>query len=88
MTTSCKDQKDLHSSLKELTNGEIINDFRCESCNKKVDVEKKMSVKKLPNTLIVNLQRLDFDMETMQPKKINDKFEFPKTLNMRPYMLD
>jgi len=27
-------------------------------------------------------------METMQPKKINDKFEFPKQLNMRPYMID
>ena len=47
-----------------------------------------MAIKQLPNTLIVNLQRLDFDMETMQPKKINDKFEFPKLINMRPYMLD
>ena len=47
-----------------------------------------MCVKRLPNTMIVNLQRLDFCMETMQPKKINDKFEFPKQLNMRPYMID
>jgi hypothetical protein len=38
--------------------------------------------------MIVNLQRLEFDMETMNTVKINDKFEFPKILNMRPYMRD
>lgn len=47
-----------------------------------------MTINRLPNTMIVNLQRLEFDMETMNTVKINDKFEFPKVLNMRPYMRD
>jgi ubiquitin carboxyl-terminal hydrolase 34 len=53
-----------------------------------VEINKKMTMNRLPNTMIVNLQRLEFDMETMNTVKINDKFEFPKILNMRPYMRD
>ena len=53
-----------------------------------MEINKKMTINRLPNTMIVNLQRLEFDMETMNTVKINDKFEFPKVLNMRPYMRD
>ena len=56
--------------------GEIIGDFTCENCQQKVDVIKKTVIKKLPNTLIIHLNRIVFDMEMMNNVKVNDKYEF------------
>ena len=36
----------------------------------------------------MNLNRLIFCMETFVEIKVNAKCEFPKNLNMRPYMYD
>jgi 2-oxo-4-hydroxy-4-carboxy--5-ureidoimidazoline (OHCU) decarboxylase len=45
-------------------------------------------VERLPNTLIIHLQRIIFDMDTFMNKKLNSRIEFPNVLNMRPYMKD
>ena len=69
-----------------MTNGEIIDGYMCEACcvgTKRVDITKKTVVKQLPNTLIVHLNRIVFDMDTLRNVKVNDRFEFPNTLNMR-----
>lgn len=71
-----------------MINGETINDFYCEHCKKKVDLTKKAVLKRLPNTMIVHLNRIIFDMETFTNKKVNDRFEFPQQLNLREFMLD
>ena len=78
----------MFSSLNDMTNGEIIDDFRCDGCEMKVQIKKKTVVKRLPNTMIVNLQRIAYDMETNMQVKMNDRLEFPKMLNMRTYMLE
>ena len=62
--------------LENLIEGEIIGDFTCENCQQKVDVIKKTVIKKLPNTLIIHLNRIVFDMEMMNNVKVNDKYEF------------
>jgi ubiquitin C-terminal hydrolase len=49
---------------------------------------KRVSIKTLPNKLIVHLKRFEFDFETMQQIKINDRFEYPMNLNMYPYTVD
>ena len=49
---------------------------------------KKSVVKRLPNTLIIHLNRIIFDMERMTEIKLNDRCSFPEDLNMRPYMYD
>ena len=41
----------------------------------------------MPNTLIVHLNRIVFDFETMRNLKLNDKLEFPNELNVRQFML-
>ena len=74
-----------------MTNGEIISGYRCDACcvgDKTVDITKKVVVKELPNTLIVHLNRIIFDMDTLRNVKVNDRFEFPEKLNMKSYMLD
>jgi ubiquitin carboxyl-terminal hydrolase 34 len=45
-----------------------------------------MVVNTLPNMLFLHLSRIQMDMETFMNKKLNDRIEFPNTLNMRPYM--
>ena len=39
----------------------------------------------MPNVLIVHLQRLEFDHNTFQLKKVISKFEFPKILTLEPF---
>ena len=62
--------------LENFIEGEIIGDFTCENCQQKVDVIKKTVIKKLPNTLIIHLNRIVFDMEMMDNVKVNEKYEF------------
>ena len=72
-----KNQKTLHTSLENMIAGEMIEEYNCESCNKKVTIEKKQCIQKLPNTLILHLQRIIFDMDSMANVKLNDRLEFP-----------
>ena len=50
-------------------------------------IEKKSALKSLPNTLIVHLQRIIFDYDTMRNVKLNDKLEFPNRLNLKKYQV-
>ncbi len=45
-------------------------------------------LKDVPNNLMFHLKRFDFDLVTMQRSKINDFFEFPDEIDMRPYKID
>ncbi|CDW89068.1 ubiquitin carboxyl-terminal hydrolase family protein [Stylonychia lemnae] len=80
-----KDRKSLEQSLQKLIEGSIINDYRCDSCNQKVDVFKRQLIAETPNVLIVHLQRLVFNFDTFQNDKINSRFEFPNILNLKNY---
>lgn len=35
-----KNQKSIYEALRKFVQGEIIQDFNCEACNKRVDLEK------------------------------------------------
>lgn len=80
-----KDRKSLDESLRKMIESSIINDFKCDNCNQKVDVEKRQLIAEPPNVLIVNLQRIIFNFDTFQNDKINSHFEFPNILNLRDY---
>lgn len=82
-----KNQKTLQQSLESMIAGEMIEDYNCSACNKKVTIEKKQCIRNLPNTLIVHLNRIVFDFDTMRNQKLNDKIEFPNELNIRQFML-
>lgn len=68
--------------------GELIQDYKCSNCEKTVEIKRCSTIKRLPNTLIVHLQRLVFDFDTMMQKKLNDRVEFPNVLNVKDFMLD
>lgn len=81
-----KNKKDIHEALKALVQGEIISDYKCEACSKTVELEKKLTVSELPNTLIFHLQRIIFDFDSLRNLKLNDRVEFPEVLSMKEYM--
>ncbi len=78
----------MHHSLESMVQGEIIEGYQCNACNQKTDIEKKVAIQNLPNTLIVHLNRITFDLEQLRNIKINDKLEFPNTLNVKKYMVE
>ena len=54
----------LEKAIASNVEGEVINDYECSGCKKKVDVQKRSLITQTPNVLIVHLQRIAFDMNT------------------------
>ncbi len=78
--------KALDSFVKsELLNGD--NQYRLDS-GEFVDASKRTCIKSAPNHLIINLKRFEFDLRTLTKRKVNDRFEFPLTLDLEPYTLE
>ena len=75
----------MHGSLEKMVEGEVISDYECGGCKKKVDVRKRTLISQTPNVLIVHLQRILFNFETYQNDKLNQSFEFPQQLDLAPY---
>ena len=83
-----KDKKTIQEGLERNVQGEIINDFACDACQKRVDCTSKTVLKTLPNMMLIHLKRFTFDFDQLKEVKLNDRCEFSKHLNMRPYMYD
>ena len=85
LTLEVKNITNLNDSLQKLSVPEIIDDFKCSNCNEKVTIKKVTALNKLPNVLVVHLKRFYLNYETCQTQKINSKFEFPKTLDLKEF---
>ncbi|EDR26733.1 ubiquitin specific protease, putative [Entamoeba dispar SAW760] len=86
-----KNKTSLAESLQSLVNGDELtgeNKYFCEKCQKKVDAIRRTCIKTPPNTLILHLKRFEFDYETLQRIKINDRYEFPRELDLYPYCIE
>ena len=84
-TLTVKDVKSVYDSLQKQLEGEIISDFHCDGCDKKVDISKRTLIAETPNILIVHNQRLVFNFETFRNDKLNSMFKFPHVLDLKPY---
>ena len=90
LTISLKVQskRDIHESLDFYVAADILdgnNKWKCEECDKHVTAKKRACIQHLPNTLALHLIRFEFDYQTFREVKVNDRFEFPTHLNMKPY---
>lgn len=63
----------------------MISDYKCEACNEHTDLRKRTIMGKLPNVLILHCQRIVFDFNTFNNKKLTSKFEFPLILELAKY---
>ena len=77
--------ENVYESLKKQIEGEVISDFRCSECNNQVDLCKSQIMGKLPNVLILHLQRIVFDFQTFENSKLKNKFEYPMILDLAKY---
>ena len=83
-------KRGLTESLDSLIQPELMNgvdQYFCEELNAKVDAEKRSFIARLPDTLVFQLKRFEYDYETLQRLKIKDRFEFPLELNVLPYTM-
>ena len=81
----------LDSSMKNYFKTEIMdgeNKINCEECKMKRTCHKRQIFKSLPNILVINLKRFEFDYNTMLKSKLNNYFEFPFELDMKEYLID
>ncbi|OJJ50521.1 hypothetical protein ASPZODRAFT_148016 [Penicilliopsis zonata CBS 506.65] len=86
-----KGKASLEESLQAYVEGEIMqgdNKYSCTSCGRHVDAVKRACLKDIPDNLIFHLKRFDFDMVTMMRSKINDEFQFPDRIDMRPFTVE
>ena len=88
LSLGVKRNNTLYESLSKFVAEEQISDFFCEKCNKKVNVVKRACLSDLPNILIIHLQRLVFNYDTLTNDKINSRLEFPKELDLDPYTVE
>ncbi|KAK9367456.1 hypothetical protein V1509DRAFT_665334 [Lipomyces kononenkoae] len=63
----------------------LDNKYWCSQCSAHVEAEKRICLKDVPSHLIFHLKRFDFDLQTMQRSKINDRFEFPMEIDIEPF---
>ena len=78
----------LQESLAQFVKGELLdgdNAYFCEKCAVKRNTTKRMCIRSLPQTLVIQLKRFHYDWETNRAVKFDDYFEFPWVLDMRPY---
>lgn len=76
--------KDLYASLDEYIKEEILegdNQYHSERFGKQ-DAKKGVSFQSLPPVLELHLRRFEYDFATDAMAKINERFEFPTTLDM------
>jgi ubiquitin C-terminal hydrolase len=88
LTAEVKDKASLEDSLELFTADELFqgdNKIEDADTGRKVDALRGCAIRTLPSTLIIHLKRFEFDLETMNRKKVNDYISFPMELNMFPY---
>ena len=78
----------LNDSLQKFIAPETIEGYKCDGCNKKVTIQKITSLCKLPNILFIHLKRFLMNYDTLQTEKINSRFEFPQTINLKNFCVE
>ena len=54
----------IQKSLEKSIEGDVISEYKCNGCNRNVDIKKRSLMATMPNVLIIHLQRITFSMET------------------------
>jgi len=62
------------------------NQYACPKCDKKQDGLKGSKFTKMPEILMLQLQRFTLDMVSLNRKKLNDEVSFPLYLNMNHFL--
>lgn len=61
------------------------NQYFSDTLNRKIDVRKYTRIDKTPNNLVVQLNRFEYNCDSLEKYKINERFEFPMQFDAAPY---
>lgn len=73
-----KVNNNIFDAFTQFVSGETIADYRCDACDKLVEIDIRVGLVDLPQILIVHLKRIVFDFDKFETNKINTRFEFPQ----------
>ena len=87
ITLKVKEMRDIFQSFENYISEEIIEGYKCENCNKKVNLKKSNIILDLPNILVIHLNRMIYNNNTGEFEKMNSKLDFPLELDMKKYCI-
>ena len=80
--------KNLQDSFKVFTQSEQFEDYKAEGIDHPIDILKYARIEKAPPILVLQLKRFEYDFQTFNKIKINDRFEFTDKIDISPLMCD
>lgn len=86
-----RNKSNIHEGISAMCEEELMdgeNKVGCDRCNKKTNTVLRTAVSKLSDVLVLSLKRFDLDYNTFETVKINSRYEFEETLNMKQYTLE
>jgi ubiquitin C-terminal hydrolase len=86
LSVDIENKSELDQALASYFDGDNISSYHCEKCNQKVNAVKQFRLKRLSNTLIIHLKRFKFNVLSMQKEKLQNRIQFPLTLNVKKFL--
>ena len=88
LSLDIKGNTNIYECLEKFIVEEKIEDYHCEKCDKKITHIKNVLIDRIPNILIIHLQRIAFSYETFNMDKINNLITFEDKLNIKKYTIN
>jgi ubiquitin carboxyl-terminal hydrolase 34 len=86
LSVEVKGMKSLKESFEKWIHPEEISEYFCVNCDRKVEkITKQTLLKEAPEILVINLQRIVFDLETFLKVKVHTKLQFEQELDLHNY---
>ena len=87
LNLNIKNKKSIEEALDSLFKPEIIDCYECDLYPKiKMQISKGNLIQSLSNTVILHLERFEYNYDTQNKQKINDSCSFPMKINFSKWM--
>lgn len=86
LNLNIKNQKSIEEALNNLFKPEIIDGYKCDYYPERIQIQKGHLIEKLSNTVILVLERFEYNIETGIRQKINDYCSFPMSINFSKWV--
>jgi ubiquitin C-terminal hydrolase len=81
-----KNCKSFDDSITSFLEKEKVLGYFAESLGCKIDIMKFAKVRTVPNFLVIQLKRFEYDISTWQRTKVTTKFSFPREFDLGPLL--
>ena len=78
--------KNVEESFKVFLQSETFNDYKAEGFDHPIDILKEARIESAPKVLVLQLKRFEYDLQTFNKIKINERYEFPPEIDISPLL--